>query len=107
MSAEVDESGGMMDPEAEVRKLQDLVRKLERQNQVLRNKHNQKDSQANVISSKIEADCDQNVSKLDRTSDSVTSERDTQKDRLQSLTLEDVEIIDLERSDSGEEEDTW
>ena len=40
MDTVVDAIDNGVDPEAEVRKLQDLVKKLERQNQILRSKQN-------------------------------------------------------------------
>ena len=40
MDTVVDDIDNGIDPEAEVRKLQDLVKKLERQNQILRSKQN-------------------------------------------------------------------
>ena len=105
MSAIVEDNNTQIDPGAEVRRLQDLVQKLERQNQVLRSKQSSsstspRETNDNVISSKLGSFADDNVSKSLRTCDSET---DNVTDSLKKCTLEDVDIVDIDRLTDDEE----
>ena len=104
----ISDTSTSIDPEAEVRKLQDLVRKLERQNQLLRNNQNEKDSEANVISQKVKLNSeavqnkDKNISRTsNRPNVIVNSDRN-------SMTSDELDILDLVKSEpSDDQEDSW
>lgn len=98
MSALVDELDLGIDPQSEVKKLQDLVKKLELQNQVLRSK------QKNDISTPIrKQDLNVNTDNNHRLS---PSSRIFDSNRA-STSLDEVELLDLESSISEEEEESW
>ena len=110
MSALIDESNNTIDPESEVKKLQDLVKKLETQNQLLRNKQNDREKQNNeninvVKSTKQDGDI------LDHrfTSANLQTSPGLGKlnDGLIGMSLEEVDLIDVETTTSDEEEDSW
>ena len=100
MSALIDDSNNLIDPEAEVRKLQDLVKKLERQNQILQNKQNDK-AQEDVYSKSENKEC----TKTPASTVNVDSKQSL-KESLQGLSLDDVELLDMDETRS-ETEDEW
>ena len=112
-----------IDPDAEVKKLQDLVKKLERQNQVLRNKQNSENQQQSVqtqknvssinktpenhvIPTKGIENCDDNYVKKSRTS-AITEPTDNKKDHVNNITLESIDLVDLGNQSQEEEEENW
>ena len=108
MSAVVDDLESGIDPEGEVKKLQDLVKKLERQNQILRSKQNQRDDESNVIISaqtdNVDKDFDE---KLPKTSWNTPTDSEILKDGVKNLSLDDIELLDVENALSDDEEDSW
>ena len=98
----MNDNSSAIDPEAEVKKLQDLVKKLEQQNQILRSKQNQRDNNS-VISTKSE-DINTNFTRTSRTDKDGT---DNLKASLGNLTLEDIEILDIEDVVKEDEDDNW
>lgn len=102
MDAAVDELDNGIDPEVEVRKLQDLVKKLERQNQILRSKQNRDPN--TVIAKPGTEDSDVNLSKQNRT---CVNDTDNIKDSLRKVTLEEVDLVDLDTVALDEDEETW
>ena len=92
MSATIDDSGRVLDPEAEVRKLQKLVARLtEERNQYLKNNTNHK-LQNTELSGNIDGYTENNKDKLKGIAD---------------ISLDDVELLDVTQLDSQDEEDSW
>ena len=101
MSVITDNSNNIIDPEAEVRKLQDLVKKLEQQNQLLRNKQNEREKD-DVFSSKTETLDTHFIPKsAPRIDNGVHQDDSSTKD----ISFEDIALVEL--NDSCEEEDEW
>ena len=102
----IEESNILIEPEEEVRKLQELVKKLERQNQILRSKQDQNnpDVESNVIS--VKSDSDEQLKKrwLTKTDTFSSNINDNSND----TSLDDVELLDLNTGRPQEkEEDCW
>ena len=107
MSAIVDENNSSIDPAAEVKKLQDLVKKLEQQNRVLRNKQNrnhnsEKDQDGNVLKSD-----NFDTSRIPLQSQKINGDQNNMKDRSANVTLDDFELLDIDNLGLEEEEDNW
>ena len=98
MSVITDNSNNIIDPEAEVRKLQDLVKKLELQNQLLRNKQNEREKD-DVFSTKTETLDTNLIPKYIPKNDNVNNHN--HKD----VSFEDVELVEVE--DLCKEDDEW
>ena len=88
----MDSSDGSIDPESEVRKLQLLVKKLEKQNEVLRTKQDVRKSYSNSIPN------ENNGGNID---DSFSDTLNSRK----SVALDDLEDVDL--SALSHDEDSW
>lgn len=105
MSAIIEENKTQLDPGDEVRRLQDLVQKLEHQNQMLRTKQNQtssipqRETNDNVITFRTEKDYDDNVIGPPRTN------LDQDNMKISNSTLDDLDIIDL--GNISEDEESW
>ena len=102
----IEESNILIEPEEEVRKLQELVKKLERQNQILRSKQDQNkpEIESNVIS--VKSDSDEQLTKrwLTKTDTFSSNINDNSND----TSLDDVELLDLNTGRQQEkEEDCW
>ena len=97
-----DDTNTIVDPESEVKKLQDLVKKLEQQNQLLRNKQNDTKKTGCVISTqKITENGDVRLkSKFKRATD---NERDSMKD----CSLEEVALVDVDHGMFDDDDDNW
>ena len=109
MSTLIEDSSALINPEDEVRKLQDLVKKLERQNQILRSKQdNNKESESNqnVISAKISTD--ENISKYEVDKKGLSNTNSKVDDALNESSLDDVELLNLDSLQTlVEEDDSW
>ncbi len=99
----MDDTNNTIDPEAEVKKLQDLVKKLEQQNQVLRSKQNSRDNNS-LISTKCDDINTNFTTKHNRTEKSDTD--NNLKTRVGHITLEDIALLDVD-GDVQEEDDNW
>lgn len=97
----MDESDITVDPQAEVRKLQDLVKKLERQNEVLRGKQKlQLEALQNgEIEKKLGTNHNNNIS------EGLNHCR--LKDETSEITLDDVNVLDVDQLSVRDEEDSW
>ena len=106
MSAIVDENNSSIDPAAEVKKLQDLVKKLEQQNRVLRNKQNvnsDKDQDGNILNTKSE---NYDNSRITLHSQNINGDQNN-KDNSANVTLDDFDLLDVTNLGLEEEEDNW
>ena len=105
MTTMIEESNMLIEPEEEVRKLQELVKKLERQNQILRSKQDQnKDVESNVIS--VKSDSDEHLKKRWPTKKDTLSSNIN--DNSNDTSLDDVELLDLDKvQPQQEDEDCW
>ena len=91
-------------PELEVQKLQQLVRKLERQNEILRNKQAHRESTGSRGSSLSEESKPSDKNRITLPGgDSVLSKAATT-----ATSFDDIHLIDVGRiSDKSDEEDSW
>lgn len=97
----MDESDLTVDPQAEVRKLQDLVKKLERQNEVLRGKQKLQleTLQNGEIEKKLGTNHNNNIS------EGLNHCR--LKEEPSEITLDDVNVLDVDQLSVRDEEDSW
>ena len=100
MSVITDDSNNIIDPEAEVRKLQDLVKKLEQQNQLLRNKQNEREKD-DVFSRTETLDTDFITTPPSKNGPDPA----VLKESLKNLTLDDVALVEVDGE--TQEEDSW
>ena len=103
MSTITEDPANAVDPEAEVKKLQDLVKKLEQQNQILRNR-NQLDTNktGSVISTdKITENGDVRVKT--KLKGAIDNEKESSKD----VSLEGVPLVDVDHGMFEDEDDNW
>ena len=89
-----------IDPEAEVKKLQDLVKKLEQQNQILRNKQNEVKTGSVISKEKIAENGDVRI----KTTFKNTQGNDN--DYVNNISLDEVALVDVDNV-TCEEEDNW
>ena len=98
MSALTEETNILIDPETEVKKLQDLVKKLELQNELLRSTQN------NHIDLPKDRENLENIPTYGR---EKTADTDKIKPSNKDVSLEEVDLLELDRGVSSEEEDSW
>ena len=96
MEAVVDELDNGFDPEAKVRRLQDLVKKLERQNQILLSKQ---DRDPTRVIPKRSDEYDAN-----RTNG---QDMDTLKDGIKPVSLDEVELVSVDKLNLEEDDESW
>ena len=105
-----DSCANNIDPEAEVKKLKDLVKKLEVQNQQLRNKQNDREKQPNVNLSVARSTPKSDLKNPSSPGVNVTDlglENHLTGGVQDVSSLDDVELLDVTCSVSDEEEDSW
>lgn len=98
----MDSSNNLIDPEDEVKKLQELVKKLEKQNELLRTK------QKLSLDSFPNANGDVEKSSLTHNNNqSAQSPAESKKDRSSVGDLDDVDVLDVDNLSLKDEEDSW
>ena len=102
MSTIRDDTNQAVDPEAEVKKLQDLVKKLEQQNQILRNKNqNRVEINKTGYTEKITENGDV------RLKTKLKGANDNEKDSVQDYSFEEVALVDVDHGMFEDEDDNW
>ena len=103
MSAITEDTNTAVDPEAEVKKLQDLVKKLEQQNQILRNK-NQNQVDINKTVTQTEKITENGDVKLKT---KLKGSNDNEKDLTKDYSLEEIALVDVDHGMFEDEDDNW
>lgn len=92
----MDTSDTIIDPHSEVRKLQELVKKLEKQNELLRNKQ------------RLSIDALPNGEIKPISENNNQQQTDTAKKERSSVGgLEDVDVLDIDSLSLKDDEDSW
>lgn len=101
----MDTSDSLIDPEAEVRKLQDLVKKLEHQNELLRSKQK---LQLDPLQNGDTDRSDRLIKNVNNNLPDARVEGKNNGQRIPSTCSQDEhEIIDLDSLSLKDEEDSW
>ena len=95
----MDPSESLIDPQAEVKKLQDLVKKLEKQNEVLRGR--QKLQLESLQNGEVEQ------GKLSTIHNNNIIENNDKIKKKSISCLDDIDVLDVENLAIKEDEDSW
>ncbi|KAK3100054.1 hypothetical protein FSP39_013965 [Pinctada imbricata] len=97
----MDPSDTIIDPQAEVKKLQDLVKKLEKQNEVLRGR------QKLQLETLQNGEVEQGKLSTIRNNNISTSDINEKIKKKSISSLDDIDILDVENLSVKEDEDSW
>lgn len=101
--SDTEDPNSAIDPEAEVKKLQDLVKKLEQQNQLLRNKQNDTTNNSGSVTSTENIIENGGVRPKTKLKGANNNERDSARD----YSLEELPLVDVDHGMFEEEDDNW